>query len=103
MNEVIGTILEAEARAEEIVRAAQEEAKNILAEGERAAEQVSAEANGSRLFSREQTLAAAQQSAEERYRAILAEGARRAEGFRAACAQKVPAAAQDVLQKVFGA
>ena len=50
MNEVIGTILEAEARAEEIVRAAEEDAGRILAEGERRAEQADADAERALLI-----------------------------------------------------
>ena len=60
MNEVIGTILEAEARAEEIVRAAEEDAVRILAEGERAAENIAATAEKTLLAERESAISAAE-------------------------------------------
>lgn len=102
MNEVIGTILEAEARAEEIVRAAEEDAGRILAEGERRAEQADADAERALLSAREETVAAAERTAGQKYAAILAEGKRTADALRASCSGKIPAAAQSAVQKVFG-
>ena len=103
MNEVIGTILEAEKRAEEIVRAAEEKAKTILAEGEREAEQLNEDAKRSFLAYREETIAAAEQSADERYRAILEQGKGEADALRASCRPRTAKAAHDVVRKVFGA
>ena len=96
------TILEAEARAEEIVRAAEEDAGRVLAEGERRAEQADADAERALLSAREETVAAAERTAGQKYAAILAEGKRTADALRASCSEKIPAAAQSAVQKVFG-
>ena len=103
MNEVIGTILEAEARAEEIVRAAEEDAGRILAEGERRAEQADAHAERAPPPGGEETAGAGERKAGQKYAAILAEGKRAADALRASCSEKIPAAAQSAVQKVFGA
>ncbi len=103
MNEVIGTILEAEARAEQIVQAAEGEAKRILAEGERAAERISDDAKRTLLSDREKAVAAAEHRGAERYRAITQEGKNRADALRASCAAKLPTAVKATVEKVFGA
>ena len=102
MNDVIGTILEAEARAEEIVRAGEQEAGRILAEGEAAAEQIAADAHTRLLAEQESRLAAADDAALSRYMQICAEGAARAETLRASCEDMLPQAADMVVRKVFG-
>ena len=40
---------------------------------------------------------------QQKYAAILAEGKRAADALRASCSEKIPAAAQSAVQKVFGA
>ena len=87
----------------EIVRAAEEDAGRILAEGERRAEQADADAERALLSAREETVAAAECTAGQKYAAILAEGKRAADALRASCSEKIPAAAQSAVQKVFGA
>lgn len=100
MNDVIGTILEAEAKAEEILRSGEQEARQILAEGEAAAERKAAETEALILSERQKRLAAADRAAEARYHAICAKGDARAEALRTACNDKIQPAAEAVMRKV---
>ena len=102
MNDVIDTILQAEARAEEIVRAGEQEAGRILAEGEAVADKIAADAQARLLSEQEERLAAAEEAAQPRYAQICNEGAARAEALRASCEDMLPQAADMVVRKVFG-
>lgn len=101
MNEVIGTILEAEAKADEIVREGEREARRILSEGEAAAERAVSEAETRLAAHKRERLAAADTQAEARYQAILAEGEARAQRFTNACGDSVEAWARQLAEKVF--
>lgn len=103
MNEVIGTILEAEAKAEEIVSEGERESRRAIEAGAAAAEQTKADAERLLLSEREKKLAEAEREAEERYRALNEEAKAEAECFGASCQDKIEAAAQSAVRKVFGA
>lgn len=102
MNEVIGTILEAEERAQAIVREGDAAAKQILEEGTKAAEGTIAAAERTLMSERETRLAAAEREAAARYGALYAEGRAVAEKLRAECQEKIGTAAEAAVRKVFG-
>ena len=103
MNEVIGTILEAEAKAEEIVRAGEEESRRILSAGNADAERILATAERVLLSERERTQAEAEAKAKAAYDTIVAAGGAQAEALLKGSEEKIAAAAHAVVHKVFGA
>ena len=101
MNEVIGSILEAEAKAEEISRAAKAESRRLLEEGAAAAEAIRKDAERRLIAEREACFQAAERMAQARYEELLAAGKAKAEALRAEAEAKVGTAARSVFGKVF--
>ena len=102
MNEVIETILEAEAKAEQILRAAEQDVRSILSQGESSAERIVVEAQARLLAEREDALARADGAAEARYDEICAEGKAQAQRLREAYDLKIQEATDKIVQKVLG-
>lgn len=102
MNEVIGTILEAEAEAAKILELAAAESKSAIAEGETTAEKIEKDAAAKLSRERDRVLAEAEKRAEAAYDKLLDEGRKKAAMLKKSCEGKTNAAAEEILGRVFG-
>ena len=74
MNHIISSILEAEAKADEIISKSTEKAKAIILQGENDAENIKSEAITSLKDKRNEIISFAEEDAENRYQAIVSKG-----------------------------
>ncbi len=102
MNGVIETILEAEERAEQIVRAAADESKRMAAESQAEAEQIKAEAKAAFVKEREKVLAETREKAEEAYSRIVKDGRKKAQELKDSVGAKIEDSADTILRRMFG-
>ena len=102
MEEVIGSILEAEAEAERIVKAGEDDRRRILEAGRAAAEAALAEAENTLRAERESVLKDAAAKAEREYAAAMKRAEAEAERLVSDASARVEAAAETLVGKVQG-
>lgn len=102
MNEVISSILEAEAKAAEIVAAGADSARACLLSGEEKAEAIREQAIVEFKAERKQKIAAAEEKAESLYDKKISEGKAAGEALKADCKGKLGAAAEKIVGRLIG-
>ena len=102
MEEIITSILEAERRADDVVKNAVDNAKNILIYAENNADEIREKAVADFKAHRKEVLSAAEKEADELYLKKIAEGNAAAEKLVASVKDKKSAAAEKLLNKIIG-
>ena len=97
MNEIINSILEAEKKADEIVKTAQEQSKAIILSSEETAENVRTEAVKSVKEISKKKNAEAEKVALSEYEKVMAEGVKTAEKIKKDAEKKVGQVAGEVF------
>lgn len=102
VDQVIGSILEAEEKADRIVKEASENAKTTMLAAEEAAERKKEETVTSFKTERKNALRLADEEAEKRYRDRLNAGGQEAESLKDAARSRVEKAADDIVGRIIG-
>lgn len=102
MNEIVGSILNAEKEAERIVAEASEKGKAAVLNGETRAEEIRERAVSEFSEERKNTLAQAEARAEAVYGEMLENGKAAAAAFKAKCEGKIGSAAGEIVGRIFG-
>ena len=102
MNEIVGSILNAEKEAERIVSEASEKGKAAVLNGETRAEEIRERAVSEFSEERKNTLAQAEARAEAVYGEMLENGKAAATAFKAKCEGKIESAAEESVGRIFG-
>ena len=102
MEEIITSILEAERRADDIVKNATDNAKNILIYAENNADEIREKAIVDFKAHRKDVLASAEKDAEALYYKKIAEGEGAAKELILSVEGKKTAAAEKILKKIIG-
>lgn len=98
MDNVISSILEAEKKADEIIASAAEKAKNIILEGESAAEKIRETAVWSFKAQKKGALLSAEKKASEEYNRIIETGKNKAQDVYTAAVKKSAKAADELIK-----
>lgn len=102
MEEIITSILEAERFADDVVKNAASNAKNIMVYAENTADAIREKAIADFKAHRKEVLISAEQEAETLYNKRIAEGKASAEKLVKSVKDKKSAAAEKVLSKIIG-
>ena len=102
MKEVISSILEAEARAESIIKDAADKAKKIIVSGEEKAEEIRSAAIEDFKAKRKADIAVAENIAAEKYAAAVEKGEKQAEELLVSVSGKIEDTADYVLKEIVG-
>ena len=100
MEEIIQSIMDAEKSAEEMIRAAREQAKAILAQADDRSGEIRDQAKAEIKLRREQTLALAERTAEREFAESLAEGEAQGAEIERLAEAKIEAAADLIVGRV---
>ena len=100
MNEIISSILDAENKAEEIVKKANEDAKKILLESENDAENIKNNAIYVQKVHASSSIKKANEKANEEYDKIILEGQKDAEKIVESAKPKMQEVANKILEKI---
>ena len=100
MEEIISSILEAEKHADEIVKSASEQSKNIIINADSSAEKIKADAIVKFKAERKAALLSAEEKAQKEYDAKIAEGEKDAALLVAATEKKIDNIAEKILKEI---
>ena len=102
MKEIISSILSAEAKAEEIVKTAQEQAKQIILDADRSSDEIMETTVSEFKTYRKSEIIKAENLAENKYNEILFLGEKKAEKVSVEARNKVDSVADYVLKEILG-
>ena len=102
MNEIIASILDAEKKADEIVKGASEKSKTIRETADVSGEKIKNGAVAVFKVHRASMLKEAERAAEKEYDAVFTSGKSQAEEIVKTASAKIDAYAQDVVKEIIG-
>ena len=102
MQEVIASILDAESKADEIIKNAAEKSKEIKRTADDDGEKIKSGAIAVFKVHRAAELNSAEKKADEEYQSILAEGVAEAENIAAKASKSVDKLAVEIVNKITG-
>ena len=102
MKEVITSILEAESKAEEIVKTAQDKSKELLLKGETEADELKEKTIAFVKAKRKDVLKGAEVEANKNYNARISQGEKKAEELINTAQDKIDAVAENIVKEIIG-
>lgn len=102
MDEIISSILDAEKKAEEILKNSTETAKSIILEGEGKAEDIKSDAIATLRAQKKQIIIDAELEAEKRYQEIVLKGSKEADEIIESANSNVDKACDFIVKEILG-